>query len=494
MPLPAVPMIRSDQETTARTADIADIAVAGQGVIGRGSGGSSDWISEPRVEKMLVERDRVWEARMTSLERDMEKKVKELELRLEARLREWTLTTESTGTIGATGALQSRHQQLRQASAGLGSHGVPQVTFTSDTPTLTMLGKRVEHSPASESSRSIQPPPTKRVRMQVDDTEGEAEGDGDGDGDSDVPSPNMPPPPNTFADPHTPSPGHQGVRPDNSQTPAIGPDYFAHTTYPSTSQGGIATGEAVNTLPYPLFATTPRPAEPSSPTTDAPPSARRNRSSNAPRGSSLTPSRKRTSPAPRAVSDAHKELLSTISESPEPRSAVARRKASTETPTTLLGPALRGGSAPISPPQLSPSPSIGASEREGGFTYTPFPPVPRSHHRTRTPTNDLPGAGAGKSRSWSKFRHGTITPPRHRKGNSSSPAKDYMDVAMYGVLDPTTATGQSPSNSTTPGHRTMLGTERYRDTRFGDVPVVSWGTPNVDLGPGTPGHSTRKDW
>ncbi|WVQ85717.1 hypothetical protein IAT38_007883 [Cryptococcus sp. DSM 104549] len=39
----------------------------------------------------------------------------------------------------------------------------------------------------------------------------------------------------------------------------------------------------------------------------------------------------------------------------------------------------------------------------------------------------------------------------------------------------------------TPGHRTLLGTERYNDTRFGDIPIGVWGQGRVDLE--TPGRS-----
>ncbi|EKD00164.1 hypothetical protein A1Q2_05507 [Trichosporon asahii var. asahii CBS 8904] len=67
--------------------------------------------------------------------------------------------------------------------------------------------------------------------------------------------------------------------------------------------------------------------------------------------------------------------------------------------------------------------------------------------------------------------------------DNMSPAREYMDVALNGL------TGHSKFSSTVPmpSVRTMLGTERYRDTRFGDEPIAPWGTPTiVDFGPPTP--------
>jgi len=77
-----------------------------------------------------------------------------------------------------------------------------------------------------------------------------------------------------------------------------------------------------------------------------------------------------------------------------------------------------------------------------------------------------------------------------RRSPAMSPARDYMDVAMFGLMGPAESPGTS--NNQTPGHRTMLGTERYRDTRFGDVPMVQWGSPSVDLGTGTPASFPRR--
>lgn len=65
----------------------------------------------------------------------------------------------------------------------------------------------------------------------------------------------------------------------------------------------------------------------------------------------------------------------------------------------------------------------------------------------------------------------------------ASPAREYMDVALNGLASHCKAASDLPG----PSLRTLLGTERYRDTRFGDEPIVPWGTPaTVDFGPPTP--------
>ena len=249
--------------------------------------------------------------------------------------------------------------------------------------------------------------------------------------------------------PRTPSPSRQGAIPDNSASPSVGSDFFANPPRFSGLSKNKSKAGPIGELPYPIFATTPRPSEPTSPTTDAPPSASRGRNAVP---SMLTPGRHRNEPTTRAVSDAHKEL-STITESDEPR--IERNRASSSAPTpTYLGPELRSSS--LSSPRLSPSPSLGDTV----FPHSPHPHPPHSVARSG---------------------------PLGRHRPSSSPARDYMDVALHGFPD----TADSPSGQATPGHRTMLGTERYRDTRFGDVPVFQWGTPSVDLGPLTPSQAQR---
>ena len=329
--------------------------------------------------------------------------------------------------------------------------------------------------------------------------------------------------------PQTPPPSHQGIPPDNSKTPVIDSDFFAHppTFVKSTARSHRRTLSEQADLPYPFFATTPKPSEPRSPTTDAPASASRQRTtmSQVPTVM-LTPGRKRTQGvAPmstsRAVSDAHKEL-STITEevagpagpsSTETGTATATATAPTRdrvssadfgTPSRMFGPALssRGTSVPISPPRLSPSPSIG--EREA-FTYTPFPPVPRRDsaslaaeiHRATPQATPMSHSALGPSMFGAEIV-APRTPPRRPMTMPLSPGQEYMDLALHGLPSPTPARtrpssggagmmeDESPSAFATPGHRTLLGTERYRDTRFGDAPVLSWGTPSVDLGANTP--------
>jgi hypothetical protein len=80
------------------------------------------------------------------------------------------------------------------------------------------------------------------------------------------------------------------------------------------------------------------------------------------------------------------------------------------------------------------------------------------------------------SPSITEHRFAPIALPTRRK-EQSSPAREFMDMAMHGPK-------HSPTD--TPGHRTLLGTERYRDTRFGDLPTVQWGTPSVDMESATP--------
>jgi hypothetical protein len=289
------------------------------------------------------------------------------------------------------------------------------------------------------------------------------------------------PPPAGPADPHTPSPGHQGTQPDMSQTPVIGSDYFANgpSFASSTVERRRRNLSDTEGLPFPFFATTPMPpAEPSSPTLDVPPSASRGRA--APQyPPMLTPGRRPTEstprrpsePTPRAVSQAHMEL-STITEASPEGLAVGRGVDSGTSPvhlvfppvesislaTELLGPALaKTGST--SPPRLSPSPSITESKLQ---STTGFP--------SRRTVSSATTASAATDRS--------------------SPAREFMDVALHGLPDQ----GDSPSGQGTPNHRTMLGTERYRDTRFGDIPVVSWGTPSVDHGFGnTPRQQARRE-
>lgn len=160
--------------------------------------------------------------------------------------------------------------------------------------------------------------------------------------------------------------------------------------------------------------------------------------------------------------------LTTITESDE---APIMRRLHTPPIAPLFPPSLsRDGT--LSPPRLSPSPSI----TESRFQHPSYPskgsnlaPGPSSSAGA-TATTGLQGAGtaAGSSRV---------------ARQSPDPAREYMEVALHGLSN----TSDSPSAQATPSHRTLLGTERYRDTRFGDIPMMSWGTPGgMDFGPGTP--------
>jgi hypothetical protein len=262
---------------------------------------------------------------------------------------------------------------------------------------------------------------SKRARMDIESSASETPPDHEPA--EAVADPTLQTPSNHQPDPRTPTLSHQGVLDDMSRTPGVG---------------------EVTGLPYPVFATTPRPAEPRSPTLDAPPSASRQRAwSSSALPKMLTPGRKRAEPAPRAVSQAHMDLT-TITESDE--IPLLRRG---QTPPILLPPP-RSRDRTITPPRLSPSPSI----TEKGFQHPSYP-----------------------------SRMSNLGPGGPRPRQTSTPAREYMDVALHGLTNP----ADSPSAQATPSHRTILGTERYRDTRFGDIPVMAWGgSPSVDYGSGTP--------
>lgn len=300
---------------------------------------------------------------------------------------------------------------------------------------VPVSNKRANDSPATASERSIglgvgsvtpvrrvasvSASPRKRARLHSSTTDTDPEPDSETEEQADKTTSQSP----RSVLPRTPSPSHQGIHPDNSKTPAVGAGLSSTSSF------------------YPTFATTPLPAEPRSPTTDFPPSAHRDR----PRASSfaaLTPGRKRIEPvpAPRAVSQAHMELT-TITETEEYHAPSPAASA------PFLGPSL---SRDVTPSRLSPSPSI----MESRFAHPAYPSRPPSR-----------------------------TPSRGRHRQSSSPAREYMDVALHGLAP---NPQDSPSAMATPGHRTMLGTERYRDTRFGDIPMMQWESPNIDLGPATP--------
>lgn len=252
------------------------------------------------------------------------------------------------------------------------------------------------------------------------------------------------------SDLHTPSPSHQGTSDDMSRTPGV--------------------EASVTGLPFPIFATTPKPREPHSPTLDAPPSASRQRawsSSALPR--MLTPGRKRVEPAPRAVSQAHMDLT-TITESDE---APVMRRLATPPVVAPLYPASLSRDGTITPPRLSPSPSI----TESRFQHPTLPTRGSSLAPVGTTGANMTSAG-------------TSTAGTSRARKASTPAREYMEVALHGLG---VTSDSSRSQTQTPSHRTILGTERYRDTRFGDIPVVAWGSPGVDFGPATPQVNLGRD-
>ena len=421
---------------------------------GRGPPETHSGVSEARMRELLAENDRTWTERLRLLEEAWRARLAGLEGILSSRL---TTLEERT---------KYWEEGVPRNPASAQPKPLPEFTLTSETPASVRarLGKRPHGDTPSTtlpSRHDLSDPTPARKRARIDLREQSVEAvDDEGDSRT-LDEPRTPSPPKavpvTFKTPslpHTPSPGHQGVSSDNSATPIVGTDYFANP--PHLSASSRKRKRAIEELPYPIFATTPKPSEPVSPTTDAPPSASRGRNAAA---AMLTPGRvrKESTPAPRAVSNAHKEL-STITESDE--TPIHRRsRVPSDVPTpAFLGPELeldrRPGTA--SPTGLSPSPSIDA-----GPSYIPAPSVSR---RVFSATSSRPHRG------------------------SSSPARDYMNVALHGLRNDT----ESPSAQATPGHRTMLGTERYRDTRFGDVPVFQWGTPSVDLGPGTPGQAQRE--
>lgn len=113
-----------------------------------------------------------------------------------------------------------------------------------------------------------------------------------------------------------------------------------------------------------------------------------------------------------------------------------------------------------------------------------------------TPPEQIGGVGAA-NRSSSKIDNDNdskLAPPPTTSGTGN----DYMDIALNGLPSLTSNVnrhqnspgdggglggGSAGSDLTfTPGPRTLLGTERYRDTRFGDLDLGSWASPRVDLG------------
>lgn len=404
----------------------------------------------------------------------------------------------------------------------------------------------------------------------------------------------------------TPSPGHQGVLPDYSATPGFANDasYFAGLPMTGTITGRFRghghKGDTDEPLPFPLFATTPRPAAPTSPTTDAPPSTIRRKRAHSGVNPSLllTPGRRPS----RTVSHAHMELSSVtespkaavdtavtandgpgdaskaIHETPAPDSDAAlatpvrpsrpevpeppspphppvplksARKAPPVTahrriesvtfaqaplPLLGLGPELASEVGAGDVPRLSPSPSI----TETRFSTLAFPTnrnAPRSVSVSAPTLGTSPTLAAGGSRSTAtehimsqdnaagesvQSRSSPIpspaviardfyTPPQLQNRKASKidsaapapapttpkPVASSSADALQGEEDLGGLGFGISANAglgmTTPGHRTMLGTESYRDTRFGDQPMtMSWGTPEMPETPYVAGSGSRQ--
>ncbi|ODO12065.1 hypothetical protein I350_00850 [Cryptococcus amylolentus CBS 6273] len=255
------------------------------------------------------------------------------------------------------------------------------------------------------------------------------------------------------------------------------------------------------------------------------------------------PSSRQTSPASHLRAQANAVLglgvgatLSSASPRPQPRSISVPNQ-----PTT---PSLLGQHSLLAPPAFiartragSERPSFSARAQ----THSP-PPRPRSASAVHRPSGGGPGRRTpSNSRHASPALLATVIPTERDESRVRSASADYMRIAKYGFetsLDtiddpdlsptdlpihrptPTFSTSTLPPPSSiatdtpgpggsgsgpagagaaerrrwikkdevaTPGQRTLLGTERYNDTRFGDMPVGFWAQPGVDLGtPGTP--------
>jgi hypothetical protein len=390
----------------------------------------SGLVTLSQVKEILAERDSIWETRLRSVEEGWERRLRSVED---------SIRSQGSITTPSMSANPSFTTPLHTAMSG-----------------RFMSPQKRSNPPSPSNQNTIAGPSAKRPRLEpplVDDT--------DEDESRDIEEEDEEPP-------RTPSPGHQGLRPDYSKSPMVGGSTFFPP--PALMQKGET--PLNQSIPYPKFATTPRPAitAPLSPTLDAPPSANRARLGGNVHFGPLTPGRKRDKrttsvPAPRAVSNAHHEL-STITEdgvSMHELSSIRRRVASAEPHLGMAMSSIERRDGSITPSRLSPSPSIPDSAFKRPM-------------KSRMPT---------------------------RLGRNDSPSREYMQVALHGLPQPAEEVkggggDGTPSRSAmgmgmglvTPGHRTLLGTERWRDTRFGDVDVIQWGTPRVDLGPGTPGFGS----
>jgi hypothetical protein len=404
-------------------------------------------VTSAELKEILAERDRVWEERLQRAEQGWEARLRVLEERLSDFGKGMTRGRPTMqGGLGFMAGYEREHP--------------PNVVLTSTTPS-----PRKRPPPSPYPMRTPDGGPSKKQRIQpptpASDTDDEVhEGDTREAEDEDDEPPRTP-----AAPPRTPSPGHQGLRPDNSKSPLIDGNYFS-----------AAPNFGSNSTLFPMYATTPRPSNVPliSPTVDAPPSASRARlAGTGPPPKQLTPSKKRTErmtpvPTTRAVSNAHNEL-STITDGEgfggRLLASVRRRVASAE-------------------PNFGASFDFGEELGGGGGGEGSRPPS-----RGLSPSPDIPDG---------MFKKPKFLPSRFSR-QEGSPGREYMEVALHGLPEGEGGAeadsrvggmGGTPGSGRGPGSRTLLGTERWRDTRFGDVPVVQWGTPRVDLGPGTPGFGS----
>lgn len=229
---------------------------------------------------------------------------------------------------------------------------------------------------------------------------------------------------------------------------------------PSPSHRVVSNGQAVDSTPHDAdgdqvtgFATMPQPpGELASPTIDRPDRLARKEGPPPLRADGSSFRLPHQQHARRTPSKAHIDLSAITESDDEPRGSGLKRA------PFIASIAVKDDST-VSPPALSPSPAIGGDN----FTYTPLPP----------PGKALSLASASKPPMTSDHEH-----------KAFSPAREYMNIALNGLTNP----NDSPSALATPSSRTMLGTERFRDTRFADEPEVAWTSPKVDFGPDTPIH------
>ncbi|WWD15606.1 hypothetical protein CI109_100028 [Kwoniella shandongensis] len=344
--------------------------------------------------------------------------------------------------------------------------------------------------------------------------------------------------------PRTPSPSRQGVIPDNSQTPRL-PNTWREeedmenegsaTISASASKGRPTARAPMSVAMAPEFSSTPEPPQrrPISPTVERSVSVSSDK---------LTPGRIMISLP--SSTPASSELGS---ERRDARRAdlVESIPLSTVTDLERIDESVEMSSRPIVSPAgrlrfpvvMNTTPSSSTPKRAPPHLSLLAPPalISRgSRAGSELPTLSRALSPPPRPRSASAI-HGASTPPRHtfplnlptfEQPKVRSASADYMHVAMHGLEDDGLGTfgdeeggagvdamtgsaiggiwsgigtegdlgrarsgrlGKRQEEVVTPGHRTMLGTERYNDTRFGDIPVGMWESPKVDLsGPETP--------